>query len=183
MQCEGKEPGMCSLDTWQVYKWGKIQHCPGGLPGQCNGGLVGTPCAECPAGGTRFMGLSIHSNDKETRSDEIHWNSMTFCKWQERLVTIVVQSSCIGTKRGTLFKWLFDLFTLPRWYESSNELWMRRHANGVCFSTKRCKISDRCLLMPSVFRWDMTESGGKCIQCEAWKRVAWVTWWKEKADD
>ena len=54
----------------QVYKCGKIQHCPGGLPGQCNGGLVGTPCAECPA--------------------------------------------------------------------------------------------------------DMTESGGKCIQCEAWKRVAWV---------
>ena len=34
----------------QVYKCGKIQHCPGGLPGQCNGGLVGTPCAECPAG-------------------------------------------------------------------------------------------------------------------------------------
>lgn len=134
MQCEGKEPGMCSLDpthifwvgkyglwtylwkelgrflcgfldlfmcckwgTWQVYKCGKIQHCPGGLPGQCNGGLVGTPCAECPAGGTRFMGLSIHSNDKETRSDEIHWNSMTFCKWQERLVTIVVQSSSNGS--------------------------------------------------------------------------------------
>ena len=54
---------------WQVYKCGKIQHCPGGLPGQCNGGLVGTPCAECPAG-VGFMGLSIHSNEKKKQPNQ-----------------------------------------------------------------------------------------------------------------
>eukprot|EP00913_Durusdinium_trenchii_P011588 g10882.t1 len=39
-------------DPLEVYKCGKIFHCPGGLPQTCAGGREGIPCAECPAGRT-----------------------------------------------------------------------------------------------------------------------------------
>ena len=34
----------------QVFKCRSFETCPGGPPGTRGGGLVGTPCAECPAG-------------------------------------------------------------------------------------------------------------------------------------
>ena len=39
-------------DPLEVYKCGKITQCPGGLPAQCSGGLIGVPCAQCPEGST-----------------------------------------------------------------------------------------------------------------------------------
>ncbi|CAL1166478.1 unnamed protein product [Cladocopium goreaui] len=34
----------------EVYRCGLITSCPGGLPAQCGGGLIGVPCGECPEG-------------------------------------------------------------------------------------------------------------------------------------
>ena len=34
----------------QVYRCGQIASCPGGLPAQCNNGLIGVLCGECPEG-------------------------------------------------------------------------------------------------------------------------------------
>eukprot|EP00913_Durusdinium_trenchii_P025722 g24138.t1 len=41
-----------ALQPLEVYKCGKIFHCPGGLPETCAGGRDGVPCAECPQGET-----------------------------------------------------------------------------------------------------------------------------------
>eukprot|EP00435_Cladocopium_sp_Y103_P073233 s113_g42.t2 len=38
------------LKPLEVYRCGHIGSCPGGLPGQCNSGLIGVPCGECPEG-------------------------------------------------------------------------------------------------------------------------------------
>ena len=51
-----------TLKQCQVYKCGKITHCPGGLPAKCLGGLIGVPCAECPTGsevGRMLVGFSL----------------------------------------------------------------------------------------------------------------------------
>ena len=34
----------------QVFRCKSNFHCPGGLPEQCSGGLLGVPCGECPQG-------------------------------------------------------------------------------------------------------------------------------------
>ena len=39
-------------DVMKIYKCGVPDHCPGGMPGQCQGGRVGIPCAGCPEGKT-----------------------------------------------------------------------------------------------------------------------------------
>lgn len=36
----------------EVFKCRSFEACPGGPPGTCGGGLIGIPCAECPAGST-----------------------------------------------------------------------------------------------------------------------------------
>ena len=37
-------------NRFSVYQCVPYEFCPGGLPGQCNGGRIGTPCANCPPG-------------------------------------------------------------------------------------------------------------------------------------
>lgn len=41
-----------SSTSTEVFKCRSPVSCPGGPPGTCAGGLVGTPCSQCPAGAT-----------------------------------------------------------------------------------------------------------------------------------
>ncbi|CAL1148030.1 unnamed protein product [Cladocopium goreaui] len=36
----------------EVFRCRSTRTCPGGTPGTCGGGLIGTPCSQCPAGAT-----------------------------------------------------------------------------------------------------------------------------------
>ncbi|CAE7633264.1 GABBR2 [Symbiodinium sp. CCMP2592] len=55
--CDGSKEPMLAEGYWaatdnrfSVYQCVPYEFCPGGLPGQCNGGRIGTPCANCPPG-------------------------------------------------------------------------------------------------------------------------------------
>lgn len=37
----------------EIFKCQMLEHCPGGMPGQCAGGRVGVPCPDCPPGESR----------------------------------------------------------------------------------------------------------------------------------
>ena len=37
-------------ESGKVFKCRSPVSCPGGPPGTCAGGLIGTPCSQCPAG-------------------------------------------------------------------------------------------------------------------------------------
>eukprot|EP00434_Breviolum_minutum_P026069 symbB.v1.2.023046.t1/scaffold2073.1/size90365/7 len=40
------------FSTAQIFRCGGPTTCPGGTPGSCSGGLINTPCSQCPEGAT-----------------------------------------------------------------------------------------------------------------------------------
>ena len=44
----------------QVFRCSGLKPCPGGTPGSCTGGLIGTPCAKCQEGRARRAPAAVY---------------------------------------------------------------------------------------------------------------------------
>lgn len=100
----------------QVYRCGHISSCPGGLPAQCNSGLIGVPCGECPEGGQPDDGLGTGPNRDPS-------------------------SGCICLIHSALERTLGDKFFSLQFSRLSNFIFLDTHNMWICV-TRFVQISE-----------------------------------------